>query len=58
MEGVEDLRTLMTQYIGYEMGTLMKDNAFKELMVDDDVLKASGGALLGGFMHMVAKRII
>lgn len=48
---VEDLRTLITHYIGFEMDTLMGDESFKELMVDD------GGPLLGDFMRMVLKRI-
>ncbi|MCJ1458699.1 hypothetical protein MMC28_009073 [Mycoblastus sanguinarius] len=48
---VEDLRTLLRHYIGYEMDTLIKDPEFRELMVKD------GGALLGDFTDMVAKRI-
>ncbi|KAK3170355.1 hypothetical protein OEA41_009742 [Lepraria neglecta] len=50
-EGVEDIRTLMTHYVGYEMDTLMKDDGFRDLMIED------GGALLGDFMRMVGKRI-
>ena len=50
-EGVEDMRTLMTQYVGYEMDILIKDEDFKDLMVED------GGSLLGNFMTMVGKRI-
>lgn len=49
--GVEDLRTLVTAYMSYEMDTLMKDKAFKEVMFED------GGALLGDFMNVVEKRI-
>ena len=49
--GVEDLRTLLTAYMSYEMDVLMKDKAFKELMFED------GGALLGDFMGVVEKRI-
>lgn len=49
--GVEDLRTLTTHYVGYEMDTLMKDENFKALMIED------GGPLLGEFMGMVGKRI-
>ena len=51
VDGVEDLRTLLTAYMGYEMDVLIKDRAFKELMFED------GGALLGDFMGMVEKRI-
>ena len=51
MAGVEDLRTLLTAYMSYEMDVLMKDKAFKELMFED------GGALLGDFMGVVEKRI-
>lgn len=50
-EGVENMRTLMTHYVGYEMDTLMKDDNFRDLMIED------GGALLGDFMKMVGKRI-
>ena len=49
--GVEDPRTLLTAYLGYEMDTLMEDKAFEELMSED------GGALLGDFVKAVKKRI-
>lgn len=51
IDGVEDLRTLLTHYMGYEMDTLMKDEEFRDLMVAD------GGPLLGDYMKMVMKRI-
>ncbi|KAI4278610.1 MAG: hypothetical protein L6R38_005204 [Xanthoria sp. 2 TBL-2021] len=51
IDGVEDLRTLLTHYMGYEMDTLMKDGEFRNLMLAD------GGALLGDFMRIVMKRI-
>ncbi|KAL8858394.1 MAG: hypothetical protein Q9178_005075 [Gyalolechia marmorata] len=51
IDGIEDLRTLLTHYVGYEMDTLMKDEDFRDLMITD------GGALLGDFMKMVMKRI-
>ena len=50
-EGAEDMRTLMTQYVGYEMDTLMDDEDFKHLIIED------GGPLLKDFMTMVARRI-
>lgn len=50
-EGVEDMRTLMTHYVGYEMETLIKDTNFRDLMIEDQ------GDLLGDFMDMVGKRI-
>ena len=50
-DGIEDLRTLLTQYMGFEMGALMKDEEFRDVMIDD------GGAMLGDFMKMVLKRI-
>ncbi|KAL8844421.1 MAG: hypothetical protein Q9176_001331 [Flavoplaca citrina] len=50
-DGVEDLRTLLRDYVGYEMDTLMKDDGFRDLMIAD------GGALLGDFLTMVMKRI-
>ena len=50
-EGVEDMRALMTQYVGYEMDTLIHDEGFKDLMIEN------GGPLLSDFMTMVEKRI-
>ena len=50
-EGVEDLRTLMTQYMGCEMDILTQDEDFRDLMIED------GGALLSDFMTMVGRRI-
>ena len=50
-EGVEDMRVLLTHYIGFEMDTMMKDDDFRDLMIRD------GGSLLGDFMTMVGKRI-
>ena len=49
--GMKDLRDLMTEYMGYEMDTLMKDKNFKDLMIED------GGKMLGDFMKMLRKRI-
>jgi hypothetical protein len=49
--GGDDLRTLLRDYIGYEMGVLMKDKEFQDLMLED------GGPLLRDFMKMVAKRV-
>ena len=49
--GVEDLRSVLKEYMSCEMDTLMKDSAFKELMFED------GGALLGDFMKAVNGRI-
>ena len=49
--GVEDLRTMMTQYIGCEMDTLLMDPDFRILMMDGE------GALLDNFLSMVVKRI-
>ena len=49
--GVEDLRSVLTAYMSYEMDTLLKDSKFKELMFED------GGALLGDFMKAVELRI-
>ena len=49
--GVEDMRTIMTDYIGFEMDILMKDKEFGDLMIED------GGALLGDFLKMVKRRL-
>ena len=54
--GAEDLRTLMVDYLAYEMDVLNSDKRFKELMIEDG--KAiNGGGLLDDYMKMVAKRI-
>ena len=50
--GLEDLRTLMRHYVGYEMVTLMKDKDFRTVMFEDET-----GGLLADFMSMVAKRV-
>ena len=50
----EDLRSLLTHYIGFEMDTLIKDPDFKDLMIRDG---AAGGNLLGDFLSVVSKRI-
>lgn len=47
----EGIRTMLTQYVGYEMDMLIKEEAFRDLMIED------GGPLLGDFMGMVDKRI-
>jgi len=49
--GGEDMRAMLTQYLGYEMDTLLVNDDFRALMVED------GGALLADFMGMVEKRI-
>ena len=51
VDGVEDMRSVLKHYLGFEMYTLMKDNDFGDLMIED------GGALLGDFMKMVEQRI-
>lgn len=49
--GVEDLRALLTDYMGFEMATLTRDEDFKTLLLED------GGAVLGDFLNMVTKRV-
>ncbi|KAL9639275.1 MAG: hypothetical protein Q9164_001021 [Protoblastenia rupestris] len=49
--GGEELRAVLTQYIGFEMDTLMKDSNFRDIMIED------GGDMLADFMSMVARRI-
>ncbi|KAL6720044.1 hypothetical protein ACLMJK_001965 [Lecanora helva] len=49
--GVDELRSLMKEYVAYEMDMLMQDANLSKLMVED------GGALLEDYMEMVAKRI-
>lgn len=50
-EGVEDLRALLTDYMGFEMATLARDEDFKTFLLED------GGAVLGDFLNMVVKRV-
>ena len=51
VNGVEDMRTVLKSYMGFEMDILMKDNDFRDLMIED------GGALLGDFLTMVEQRL-
>lgn len=51
VSGVEDLRSVLTAYMSYEMDILMKDSRLKELMMEDDE------TLLGEFMKAVERRI-
>lgn len=50
-KGCENMRTLLKDYVGYEMKTLMTSKKFKALIIDD------GGPLLDDFVKMVIKRI-
>ena len=50
-EGKEELREMLTAYIGYEMDTLINQGDFKDLMIKDR------GPLLGDFITMVGRRI-
>lgn len=47
----ENLQTLLRDYVEYKMSALMKDEEFKDLLIED------GGPLLRDFITMVAKRI-
>ena len=51
VDGVEDMRTVLKHYVGFEMDMLMKDKNFVDVMIDD------GGALLGDFIKMVRQRM-
>ena len=53
-EGVENLRTLATQYVGCKMDILADDEDFKNLMIED---AKDEGALLSDFMTLVGRRI-
>ena len=50
-EGVEDMRTLMTQYVGFEMDVLLENYEFRGIITEN------GGDLLADFITMVGKRI-
>ena len=56
-EGVENLRTLMTLYVGCKMDILTYDQDFRDLMIEDGKDERDGGALLSDFMTMVGRRI-
>ena len=51
MDDVEDMRTVLTDYVGFEMDILMRDRNFRDLMIED------GGPLLGDFLKMVEQRL-
>ena len=51
IDGDEDIRTVLKHYVGFEMDILMKNNDFRDLMIED------GGALLGDFLAMVEQRL-
>ena len=50
-EGVDNMRSMITQYVGYEMDVLMEAAEFGEVMIKD------GGDLLRDFMKAVSTRI-
>ncbi len=50
-EGLEEMRTLMTQYMGYEMDTLIEDEDFRDLVIEN------GGPLLSDLLTMVGRRL-
>lgn len=49
--GGDEMRKLLRDYVGCEMGVLMKNAEFESLMIED------GGPLIADFMKMVIKRI-
>ena len=51
VDGVEDMRTVLKDYVGFEMDILMKDEDFGHVIIED------GGALLRDFLKMVEQRI-
>lgn len=50
-EGVEDMRTLMTEYVGFEMDVLLENYDFRCIVIEN------GGDLLADFITMVGRRI-
>ena len=55
----DELRELLTQYMGLEMEILVKDKGLRDLMTKDDdgIGQEERAALLGDFMAVVAKRL-
>lgn len=49
--GAEPMRALLTEYIGFEMDTLLKHEDFRNLIIED------GGSLLADLATMVMRRI-
>ena len=50
-DGVEDLRTILTQYMEAEVDILIKDENLQELMLED------GGPLLADLMKVISERL-
>ena len=50
--GVEDSRTLMTQYVESEVGTLVKDEDLGDLLIED------GGPMLADLLKVMRKRLV
>ena len=50
-DGVEDLRTILTEYMEMEIDTLIKDEELQELMIQD------GGPLLAQLMKAMRKKL-
>ena len=54
----EPMRALLAEYISFEIDTLMKDLAFRDLMIEDEILDtAQRQSLLDDYMAAVMKRI-
>lgn len=54
----EPMRSLLAEYVGFEMDILMKDLAFRDLMIEDGILDtAQRQSLLDDYMAAVMKRI-
>ena len=51
-KGMDDLRTLMVQYIEIEVGILIKDEELGELMIEE------GGSMLADFLKVMRKRLL
>ncbi|KAL8740109.1 MAG: hypothetical protein Q9190_007153 [Brigantiaea leucoxantha] len=55
---IEPIRSLLAEYVGLEMDILMKDSAFRDLMIEDEILDtAQRQSLLDDYMAAVMKRI-
>ena len=51
-KGVDDLRTLMVQYIEIEVDTLVEDEGLGDLMIQE------GGCMLADFLKVMRKRLV
>jgi hypothetical protein len=54
----EPIRTLLAEYLSFEIDILMKDSAFRDLMIEDEILDTrQRKSLRNDYMAVVMKRV-